>query len=334
MIFELFILSAIFTDLSFGDPKWFPHPVRGIGWLCVFFESYYRKMFKNEKIAGVFAFFTVITASGGTTFLLLYLLGELSTTLQVVGAILILYSFIAIKDLLTHSKNVFNFLTPQENIENARMAVGQIVGRDTTNLEREGICRACVETVAENMVDGITAPLFWAITFSLFGFTDPAQAIVFAAIGITLYKAVNTMDSMFGYKNEKYLHFGWFPARFDDIVNLIPSRFSSICIVLGALLSGNDWKSSYRILFRDRLQHTSPNAGYPEAAVAGALNIQLGGTSCYFGKEINKPTLGDKIHSISPDHILRTHKIVLISSALFIAISLLARIAFVVLIAG
>lgn len=324
-MFELLIFSAVVADCFFGDPKWFPHPVRIIGLMCSIFETFFRKIIRNEKTAGIFTSLTVLILSGGGVALLLYLLGVISERLQIIFAVFVIYTFIAIKDLLLHSKNVFKNLYPIEKITEARVAVGLIVGRDTSYLQQEEICRACVETVAENMVDGITAPLFWSIMFSLLALVFPVNPIALAAIGISLYKAANTMDSMFGYKNEKYIEFGWFSARFDDLINLIPARLSGVCVIISAFLAGDNWRKGYEIFYRDRLNHTSPNAAHTEAAVAGAFGIQLGGSSVYFGKKIEKPTIGDCDSQISPHHILKSHKIIIISTIVFLVLTLLLR---------
>ncbi len=184
-MFEILLLSALITDCILGDPKWFPHPVRSIGWLCLSCESLLRKRIKSEKLAGTITSIIVLVLTSGGTMLFLHLLGFVSYILQIVASVFVIYTFIAIKDLLLHSKDVYDNLLPDENIEKARIAVGRIVGRDTSNLNREDICRACVETVAENMVDGITAPLFWAIVMSFLSYIFPVNPIVLAAFGIS-----------------------------------------------------------------------------------------------------------------------------------------------------
>lgn len=334
MDFEIPFLVALTIDLILGDPRWFPHPVRAIGWLCLNLEAFFRSAIKNEKFAGIATFFAVLIITTGGILFLLLLLGHFSHTIQTGVSVLLIYSFIAAKDLLVHSKKVYSCLYPDVNLEKARRAVGQIVGRDTTELNQQGICKACIETVAENMVDGITAPIFWATVATVFTFFTPLSPIVLAAIGITFYKTVNTMDSMFGYKNTKYIHFGWLAARFDDFVNFVPARLSGVCVVFGAFLSGKNWKNGLKIFLRDRLEHTSPNAGHTEAAVAGVLSIQLGGSSMYFGKEILKPTMGENKAPASSKHILTTHQIILLGSAIFLIIVLLLRRYFIFLIAA
>lgn len=324
MTFELLLLCAILLDLIFGDPRWYPHPVRLIGILAAALEQLWRKVFANAGTAGVFTVFFVLVISCGSVAMLLWLLSE-TVWLQTVVAVLLLYSLIAVKDLLRHSKEVYASLFPVENIVEARKRLGFIVGRDTQNLDGVQVVRACVETVAENMVDGITAPLFWALVGSVFAPWSPLSPVAMAAVGMLAYKCINTMDSMFGYKNEKYLHFGWAPARLDDLVNMIPARLSGAMIVLAAFLLGMDGRESFRIYRRDRGNHSSPNAGHPEAAVAGALKVKLGGPASYFGDIVEKPSLGDAGGELHPRHILQTQSLILVGSALFLFLGFLLR---------
>jgi adenosylcobinamide-phosphate synthase len=174
-----------------------------------------------------------------------------------------------------------------------------------------------VETVAENMVDGITAPIFWAGVAALFSGPLPLSPITLAAIGITAYKTINTMDSMFGYKNDEYIDFGRVSAQIDDIVNFIPARLSGLCIVAAAQLLRKDWRNSLKIFLRDRLNHSSPNAAHSEAALAGALGLRLGGASSYFGETVEKPLIGDEKAVIGPRHILDSNRIILFASLIF-----------------
>ncbi len=322
MYFEICILAAILLDQLFGDPRWLPHPVRLIGNLCTFQESVSRQIIGNQRLAGILTVIIVVGTTALMTFLLVKISLFFSKGLGYIAAILILYTTIAAKDLIKHSKNVYTCLHPKTDLEAARKAVGMIVGRDTGNLDGEGVSRACVETVAENMVDGVTAPLFYGI---LGGFlaSDPTMALCFAAVGGMSYKAVNTMDSMFGYKNEKYIQFGWAAAKLDDLVNFLPARISGCCIIPGAAFLKMDWRKSAKMFSRDRLVHASPNAAHSEAAVAGALGVQLGGDSSYFGKIVQKPTIGDRDRDIKPEDILAANSLILVSSFLFVASMLL-----------
>lgn len=320
MEFAVFLILAIILDWFIGDPRWLPHPVRFIGKLCVILEKVFRSIFPNDKVAGCLTTITVLCITLTTLAVLLLVSGGFSLVIQSGIAILFIYFFIAIKDLLRHSDEVYKTLEPQEDIDKARKAIGRIVGRDTATLNRQDICKACVETVSENLVDGITAPLFWAVLFSFLAPHTALNEISLAALGITFYKTINTMDSMFGYKNDRYIDFGWLPARIDDLVNFVPARLTGLGIVAAAFLTNMDWCNSYAIYRRDRLNHSSPNAGHPEAAVAGALKLQLGGPSYYFGKKVDKPFIGDKIQDISAKHILKTNKIVLVTALLFLLV--------------
>lgn len=323
MTLELFILCAILLDLIFGDPRWYPHPVRLIGFLAAALEQFWRKVIANAGTAGIFTVISVLVISCGSVVMLLWLVAE-PVWLQTFLAVILLYSLIAVKDLLRHSRKVYESLHPVENIEEARKHVGFIVGRDTRNLDGDQVIRACVETVAENMVDGITAPLFWALIGSAFAPWTPLSAVAMAAVGMLAYKCINTMDSMFGYKNERYRDFGWAPARLDDLVNMVPARLSGAVIVLAAFVLGMDGRASLRIYRRDCRNHSSPNAGHPEAAVAGALNIKLGGPSSYFGVPVEKPSIGDA-GIPHPCHILQTQSLILVGSALFLFFGFLVR---------
>jgi adenosylcobinamide-phosphate synthase len=216
-------------------------------------------------------------------------------------SILLLYTTIAPRDLVRHSTEVYTPLAAGD-LPEARRRVGMIVGRDTAALDEAGVARATVESVAESMVDGVTAPLFFAV--------------LGGPMGAMLYKAINTMDSMFGYKNERYRAFGWAAARLDDLANFIPARISSLMIPAAAFLLRLDAKGALFILLRDRRKHASPNSGHTEAAVAGALGVQLGGPSPYFGRMVEKPTLGEAVRSIEPQDILRANRLMLLSSAI------------------
>ncbi|MCW5211376.1 cobalamin biosynthesis protein CobD [Desulfobulbus sp. TB] len=310
-------LASLF-DFLFGDPRWFPHPVRIIGKVALLAESFTRKLPVSLAIGGRLAVFIVLCSTGGTCLALFFMLSYAPPPFFLLGAAFILYTTLAARDLLTHARQVVAALAVQD-IEQARVRVGMIVGRDTDQLDTAGIVQACVESVAENMSDGIIAPLFWSIiaaSFSDFFNGLLGNPIVWGVTAAMLYKAINTMDSMFGYTNERYLVFGSCAARLDDLVNFFPARISGLSLVLAALVCGYDMKKSFYILKRDRQQHSSPNAGWPEAAMAGALNIQLGGISSYFGKRSEKPTLGDPLLPPEPHHIAQATTLVATSSLL------------------
>jgi len=324
-LFELQIGLVVAIDLVFGDPRFLPHPVRFIGLICTGSERFFRKLSVPDQVAGILSFMAVLCVTLGITALLLFLINLYSSVVASLVAVYLLYTSIAARDLITHSRSVYVALQDSTDIAKAQKAVAMIVGRDTATLDRQGVIRACVETVAENMVDGVTAPLFYAVLFSLLAPLTGVDPIFLATIGALAYKAVNTMDSMFGYKNERYLHFGRMAAKVDDYVNYIPARLSGLILIPTALVLGLDWRNSCRVFMRDRLAHASPNAAHPEAAMAGALNIELGGTSVYFGKEMIKPTIGDNNRAVTEKDILLSNRMMLLGSYIFLILLLAGR---------
>ena len=317
-IFYIQLLLVISVDLLVGDPRWLPHPIRFIGRLCEASETLLRQSFPGIglKIKGVAAFILVLSATLGMLFLVLLVLARISGFAALAGAFVVSYFCIAAGDLVAHSRRVHQLLVVG-NLMEGRRAVAMMVGRDTAQLDSAGISRACVESVAENMVDGITAPLFWGIFASFVAWMLPVDPLICAAFGLTAYKAVNTMDSMYGYKNERYLEFGWFAARVDDICNFVPARLSGLCLMAAAYLLGYDGRASGKVFFKDRLRSSSPNSGHPEAAVAGALGIQLGGAASYFGKATYKPYIGEGLAQPGADEIVKTNRLALTGSLVF-----------------
>jgi adenosylcobinamide-phosphate synthase len=262
-------------DLIIGDPRWLPHPVQGIGFLVQRLEQLLRRT-SNERAAGLLLAATIVCATFGFVVL----------TLRLGGfpiAVYWIFSCLAVRSLDQHSVRVIEALRCGD-LTFARHLVGQIVGRDTRSMSESDVTRAVFETVAENMGDGIVAPLFFLAIFGI--------------PGMVTYKAINTMDSMIGYKNERYIRFGWAAARLDDIANYIPARVTGGLIVLGAALLRLRWRSAVAAILRDARLQPSPNAGYPEAALAGALGVQLGGLNYYLGRPVRKPFLGDPIYEL------------------------------------
>lgn len=310
MSLELQVVLALILDALWGDPRWLPHPVRLIGWLALRCEGLTRAIIPSEKAAGIITVIMVLSATGLVGLGLIRLAAIFHPVAETVVSVLILYTCFAGRDLVVHSRKVYVALR-DDDLDEARKKVGMIVGRDTAELDRSGVVRACVESVAENTVDGVTAPLFWAI--------------IGGPLGAILYKAVNTMDSTFGYKNERYLHFGWAPARFDDLVNFLPARISGLLTVLAGALLRLRAAEAWRIFKRDRFQHASPNSAQTEAAVAGVLGISLGGAAVYFGKVVHKPTLGEPVMEPVAEHILQTNRILLTVTVLFATLLLAAR---------
>ncbi|AOT72379.1 adenosylcobinamide-phosphate synthase CbiB [Geosporobacter ferrireducens] len=298
------IFIGYICDLVFGDPYWLPHPIRFIGNGISSTERKLRKFFKGatqEKIGGILLFVAVVSSSYLLTFLLLWFAQKLHPTIRFIVETFLIFQILATKSLDIESRKVYTQLK-HGNILEARKYLSYIVGRDTTHLDEKEIVRGAVETVAENISDGIIGPLMYIF-------------IGGAPLGMA-YKAVNTLDSMVGYKNEKYLHFGWASAKLDDLANIIPARLTAFFIVISAGLLRYDWLNSFKILKRDRRNHKSPNSGYPEAAVAGALNIQIGGTNSYFGQMMEKPTIGDKLKELDKEDLLRTIRIMYGASAI------------------
>lgn len=323
----LLFSAAILLDLLFGDPRWYPHPVRLIGGCCTFCEKLYRKIFPHRPaVAGISSGVTVLVVTLMTVLVILLLGSRFGREFELFFAVLLLYTAVAIRDLLAHSRRVYRELCKENNLRMARREVSMIVGRDTAALDEPGIIRACVETVAENMADGIIAPLFWAMAAVVVdGIFMPMndgglEPFSWAVVGAFFYKACNTMDSMYGYKNTRYIDFGRFAARLDDLVNYLPARITSGFLVVAAPVLGLDGRAALRILLRDRGRHTSPNAGYPEAAMAGALGVQLGGPGKYFGRIVEKPTLGDARRGLERADILRANRLVFAGSILFILV--------------
>lgn len=303
----LSIYTGYALDLIIGDPYSFPHPVRYIGKLISIVEKQIRKITSSDKglkIAGFFLWFIVVGATFGITTLVLQLFKFNKLAYFIVNTILI-YTTLATKCLKDESVKIYKVLKTGD-LDKSRIQLSYIVGRDTTNLNEKEIVRATVETVAENTVDGIIAPLFY-------GFIGGAPLAM-------AYKAVNTLDSTVGYKNDKYYYLGFASAKIDDIANYIPARLGVVLLSLGSLFAGFNFKDALKIGIRDRKNHKSPNCAFSEGAVAGALGIQLGGTNVYFGKEVYKPTIGDKTREIEIEDIVRTNKIMYSSSIISIII--------------
>lgn len=291
MIIAVKITAGFILDLILGDPQRFPHPVRLIGSLIAGLEKIlYRKIY--ERAAGVLLIVIVIPL---VYYSVMYI-SALSWALEII----LIYSIFAVKSLSSEAMKVYNALV-NDDLETARREISFLVSRDTSSMEKSDIVRATVETVTENIVDGVIAPMFY-----LFAGGAPAGMV---------YKAANTIDSMIGYKNEKYIMFGWFGARLDDLLNFIPARITGFLLIpLAALFTGGSITDSYRILLRDRLNHSSPNSGHSESASAGALGIQLGGPVSYFGIMQHKPHIGDKEKDLEPEDIKRAIRLLYATS--------------------
>jgi adenosylcobinamide-phosphate synthase len=301
------VLTGCFLDLCFGDPRWLWHPVCGIGSLISWLEKKLRNMFPKgemgERRAGLWLVILVLLITGAVSGAILWTAYFLSPYAGFLIESIMCGQMMAWRSLREESMKVYKAFL-KGDVEGARTAVSMIVGRDTKELPEEGITKAAVETVAENTSDGIIAPLLF---MALFG-----------GVGVFLYKAVNTMDSMVGYKNERYLWFGLAAARFDDICNFIPARLSAALMIgagyvcqffYGMRRVGNPYsgRNGLKIFKRDRFNHKSPNSAQTEAVCAGALQIQLAGNAYYFGKLYEKPTIGDVIRPVEYEDIPRAN---------------------------
>lgn len=305
------ILAAYLLDLIFGDPPSFPHPVKGIGWFIRKLEGPFRAIIRNERIAGTFFACTIIISIWLIAFTVTQAAYFFNNYLGALISIIIIYTSLSVKDLCVESLAVFSALR-EGNLNKARTSLSKIVGRDTANLDEREIIRATVETIAENIVDGIISPLFYAFL----GGASLAMA----------YKAINTLDSMVGYKNKRYINFGWAAAKIDDIANFIPARLSIIFLVLASWMSGYNPIKTWNITIRDGRKNPSPNSGLPEAAIAGAIGVRLGGLNYYDSIAAEKPYIGNDINQLNRSHIKEAIKIAYITSGLFIGIgSLLLR---------
>ena len=303
------LLTGYVLDLIFGDPRQIYHPIRIIGNLIAVLEKGIRKVFpktsKGELAGGTVLVVLVVLICTAVPAALLGLAAWIHPVVYWLLASFWCWQILATKSLKTESMKVYAPLK-EGDLPAARRAVAMIVGRDTERLTEEGVAKAAVETVAENTSDGIVAPLiFLALGGPALGF---------------FYTAVNTMDSMVGYKNERYLYFGRTAARLDDVLNFLPSRISAWLMILAAAILGMDGKNAKRIYLRDRKNHASPNSAQTEAVMAGALRVQLAGDAWYFGELYKKPTIGDPFRAVEPEDIVRANRLMYLTSALALAV--------------
>ena len=302
LIFFIKIWIAYVLDLIFGDPQNVVHPVQVIGKIISAGEKVLLRK-KYKFLAG--AVLNIFTVS--ITYTLMYLISK-SVKISVFFMIIeiyLMYTIFSINSLAREGNRVYRILK-EGDIEKARKDLSYLVSRDTEMMDEKMIIRSTMETISENTVDGIVAPMF----YMFLGGMPLAMA----------YKAINTLDSMVGYKNEKYMDFGKFSAKVDDAANFIPARITGILIVLASMILGYDYKNSLKIFIRDRKNHSSPNSAHSEASVAGALRVQFGGKVSYFGKEINKPTIGDKIKDFELEDIRKNIRIMYVTSFLSLVI--------------
>lgn len=308
------LAAGYLLDLLIGDPRWLYHPVCLIGNLIALLEKGIRKILpkteKGELSGGFLEVVLVCLISLGVPCAVLSVLYRYLPLAGLALETFWCYQLLATKSLKDESMKVYDRLK-NGTIEEARYAVSMIVGRDTAELTEEGVTKAAVETVAENGSDGVIAPMLY-------------MAVGGAPL-MFLYKGINTMDSMLGYKNDRYLYFGRCAAKLDDLANYIPARISGWLMVAAAFLTGMDGKNAAKIYKRDRRNHASPNSAQTEAAVAGALRVQLAGNACYFGKLYEKPTIGDKLREVEPEDIRRANRLLYGASVLSVLLCLGGR---------
>ncbi len=305
------LVIGFLLDCILGDPYNLPHPIRLIGKLISFLENIVRKSMSGRlRIGGVFLAVMVIVFSVSVPAAILTLCYRISIYTGIIAESIMCYYMIAPKCLKNESMKVYRAMQSGDT-EKARQAVSMIVGRDTAVLDGEGIIKAAVETVAENTSDGVTAPLMY---ISLFG-----------ALGGFFYKAVNTMDSMVGYKNEKYADIGYFSAKLDDIMNFLPSRITAVVMIVSAYVMGLDGKNAFRIWKRDRRKHASPNSAQTESVCAGALGVRLAGDAYYFGELHKKPFIGDERRKIENEDIRRINNLMYATSVMVLVMGIILR---------
>lgn len=299
------LMAGFLLDLLIGDPRWMYHPVIFIGKTISFFERNIRRIFPatphGELAGGMLLVLLTLVVSGGIPVVILALTGMVHPVLQWSAGAFLCYQLLAVKCLKDESMKVYQALKTG-TLEDGRRAVSMIVGRDTQALDEKGIVKAAVETVAENFSDGVLAPMFYML--------------IGGPVLMFLYKGINTMDSMVGYKNDRYLYFGRCAARLDDAANFIPSRLAGILLILAAYIGNFSGKDAKRIFLRDRKKHASPNSAQTESAAAGALQIQLAGNAYYFGKLHEKEYIGDPIREIQVEDIRRMNKLMYLASTM------------------
>ena len=318
------VLCGFVLDLLLGDPAWMPHPIIYMGKAIAALEKCLRKRLpqtqRGELLGGRILAAALPLGTALITGLVCYAAWRIHPLAFFVVETIWCWQALAAKGLKSESVNVYRQLEPVEDLPAARKAVGRIVGRDTQELTAEGVTKATVETIAENFSDGVMAPLLYML--------------IGGAPLALIYKSINTMDSMVGYKNDRYLYFGRTAAKLDDVVNYLPSRIAALFWIAGSGLTGHSLRGAWNMWRRDSRNHASPNSAQTEAACAGALGVQLAGPAYYFGERYEKPTIGDALRPIEPKDILRTNRIMYASAALAVVIGLLLRAAVCLMLGG
>lgn len=309
-IYSLPMLVGFVIDIFVGDPYNFPHPIRAIGTLISKLEKFVRGRFKSLRKGGVFLALTVLVVSTFVPLAVLFVCYKINIFLGLAVESVMCWQLVAARCLQKESMKVCRAVE-EKDIEKARKAVSMIVGRDTDVLDETGIVKAAVETVAENTSDGVTAPIMYI-------------ALGGAPLGF-FYKAANTMDSMIGYTNKKYIDIGRFAAKLDDVLNFIPSRLTALVMILSAYMLGADGKNAARIWKRDRRKHASPNSAQTESVCAGALDIRLAGDAYYFGELHKKEFIGDDIRPPESEDIRRANRLMYCTSVIVLIVGAALR---------
>lgn len=309
-IYSLPMLVGFVIDIFVGDPYNFPHPIRAVGTLISKLEKFVRGRFKSLRKGGVFLALTVLVVSTFVPLAVLFVCYKINIFLGLAVESVMCWQLVAARCLQKESMKVCRAVE-EKDIEKARKAVSMIVGRDTDVLDETGIVKAAVETVAENTSDGVTAPIMYI-------------ALGGAPLGF-FYKAANTMDSMIGYTNKKYIDIGRFAAKLDDVLNFIPSRLTALVMILSAYMLGADGKNAARIWKRDRRKHASPNSAQTESVCAGALDIRLAGDAYYFGELHKKEFIGDDIRPPESEDIRRANRLMYCTSVIVLIVGAALR---------
>ncbi len=301
------LAMACLLDAAVGDPRWFPHPVRGMGAIVNWYDRRIHRLllsFANQRIAGLLLAVALPSGAYEAGALFIWFGNSIDPLWGTVATVLLAWTTLAARDLIDHVLAVQRALQ-SVSLAEARTEVARIVGRDTEEMDESDIVRATVETIAESIADGIVAPLFYLII----GGAPLALA----------YKAISTLDSMIGHLDDRYRWFGWASARLDDVANFIPARITALLLIFSAGMVSRSWpvmQRTWQIVLRDGGQHPSPNSGRPEAAMAGALDVQLGGTNRYDGRPIERPCLGDPNEPLTRAHIGRALTLMIWTSLL------------------
>lgn len=304
------IILGFALDLLFGDPRGMPHPVKLMGSMISYLEGQLRDREQNERKAGKLLVIIMLAAWFVISALILFICYKINFMLGTILEGICCYYLLAARSLMDESMKVYKAIS-EDDIEGARFSVSMIVGRDTDKLDKKGIIKAAVETIAENTSDGVTAPLFYMM--------------IGGAPLAFLYKAANTMDSMVGYKNKEYIDFGRAAAKTDDVLNFIPSRLTALIMILASFIVRLNGKNAALIWKRDRKNHSSPNSAQTEAVCAGALEVQLAGDAYYFGELVHKPTIGDNDREIENADIKRANGLMYCTTIIMVILTCIVR---------